>query len=180
MDSPKNRDVESRFTKIDDLYGDSANYDVETEAILVIYSGGLHPSKVTQLLGVDPTDTVAIGEPIIRTTGIGSIGRVNGWFLDSRKHVKSKDLRRHLDWLVDQLKGSVNEIRLLQQMEGVQMYVKCLWRTKSETGGPALWPEQMAGLAAMNLECYIHFMCYPEPEQPEVEPPADDPEYPVQ
>jgi hypothetical protein len=33
------------------------------------------------------------------------------------------------------------------------MRVNCVWWSAAGHGGPTLWPEQMAALAALNLEC---------------------------
>ena len=33
------------------------------------------------------------------------------------------------------------------------MTVNCIWYSRSGHGGPTLWPEDMADLARLNLEC---------------------------
>lgn len=45
------------------------------------------------------------------------------------------------------------------------MTVFCLW---CGDGSPVLWPEQMQGLAALNLECSFEFTYYPEEELDEI------------
>src|SRR5437764_3875755 len=97
--------IAPHFTPLND-----SNRDVErTCAELRIYPGELHPSAITALLGVTPTETVAIGEPIrVKNRVRAPIGKANGWFLSSEEHVHSNDLRRHLDWLIAKLEQSKN------------------------------------------------------------------------
>ena len=138
--------------------------DVErTCAKLLIYPGELHPSALTTLLGITPTDTVAIGErKRPNSLGRAPIGKVNGWFLSSEGRVQSNDLRRHLDWLIAKLEPSQEQLRKLQSKAGVRMYVSCPWWSRSGGGCATLWPEQMRALAALNLECTISFADYSE------------------
>jgi hypothetical protein len=132
-----------------------------TCATLCIYLGEMHPNAATELLGTQPSKIVAVGEHgRVNRLGLAPIGKINGWFLSSEDSVKSKDLRRHLDWLVAKLRPSRDGLGKLQLKEGVQMYVSCPWWSRSGGGGPSLWPEQMRGLAELNLECTITFADY--------------------
>jgi Domain of unknown function (DUF4279) len=155
-DTPVN-ETASRFTQLDD-----ANASCErTSAELVIYSGDLHPSRVTELLGLSPTRTVATGEKSpSNSRGLVRVGTLNGWFLSSEEHVSSKDLRRHIDWLIAQLRPHASSLGALQQASEVRMYVQCPWWSRTGGGGPSLWPQQMRGLADLNLECTIDFADY--------------------
>ncbi|UXM95623.1 DUF4279 domain-containing protein [Bartonella sp. HY329] len=74
------------------------------------------------------------------------------WELSSENFVNSLDIRRHLDWLLNELKPSKNYLLHLQRDEKIQMYVKGIWWSKYGDGGPMIWPEHMALLAEMNLE----------------------------
>jgi hypothetical protein len=50
-------------------------------------------------------------------------------------------------------------------MQGVRMHVNCSWWSESDLGCFTLWPEQMAGLAALNLECSFNLSFY-GPDEP--------------
>jgi hypothetical protein len=151
--------VLSRFTPINDDNKSCAR----TCAELRIYSGDIHPLTVTHLLGISPTSVVAKGEKSPpNSLGRSRVGKINGWFLSSEPNVQSKDLRRHLDWLMKQLWPASDALRALQAVPGIRMYVYCPWWSEDGGGGPALWPEQMKMLAELNLECTIDFADYSE------------------
>jgi hypothetical protein len=157
MTTERRDSTESFFSPVND-----ENEDIErTCAILCIYAGEMHPDVVTDLLKIRPTDVVAVGERgKVNRLGLAPIGKINAWFLSSEHHVKSKDLRRHLNWLIGQLRPSRDFLTKLQLKEGVRMYVSCPWWSRSGGGGPSLWPEQMLGMAELNLECTITFADY--------------------
>lgn len=147
----------SYFNPIDDA-DESCD---RTCAKLLIYSGAMKPSEVTDLLGIQPTDYVAIGEErSSHSTGRTRIGKVNGWFLSSESHVDSKDLRRHVDWLIEKLQGHSESLKKLQARDGIRMTVSCIWWSKYGGGGPTLWPKQMRDLVKLNLECSFDFQYY--------------------
>ena len=126
-----------------------------TYAELRIYPGHIKPATVSDILGLEPTELVVIGEPII---GTSAIGKHNGWFLSSESFVDSKDLRAHLDWLLMMLQESVEGLRKLQNTIGVSIYVYCAWWSRCGECGPTLWPKQMRQLALLNLECSFSFI----------------------
>jgi hypothetical protein len=137
-----------------------------TCAELRIYSGVMKASEVTSLMGIQPTGYEAVGEErSSATTGRIRIGKVNGWFLSSEPFAKSKDLRRHLDWLYEKLEPHSEDIKLLQAKNGIKMLVHCIWWAKYGGGGPTLWPKQMRNLADLNLECSFDFQYYGESEE---------------
>lgn len=78
---------------------------------------------------------------------------MNGWFLSTGGVVASRDVRHHLDWLLERLMPARGALVALQQCAGVRMSVVCVWWSREGHGGPTLWPEQMRGLADLNLEC---------------------------
>lgn len=141
---------ENAYSSYDTPYDDKADYCDRTCAKLRIYTGEMKPSVVTELLGIQPTDFVQKG---VSAEGIKAIGKLNGWFLSSETFVNSKDLRRHLDWLIEILEKCVEGLRQLQMKEGVHMSINCIWWSRYRNGGPTLWPKQMRGLAELNLEC---------------------------
>lgn len=150
-------DIHSRRTPIDDEYGTCER----TYAELRLYCGAMHPSAITSLLGVNPTSQVVLGEPG-RTNSLGRapIGKLNGWFLSSEGNVESKDVRRHIDWLIAKLKPSSDALHELQAKPDIRMSVNCIWWSRFGDGGPTLWPDQMRALADLNLECSFDFADY--------------------
>jgi hypothetical protein len=149
----------SYFTPLDDFEENCER----TLAKLRIYPGDTTAAEVTKLLGVPPTSSVTKGERIATNVpGQFRTGNINGWFLSSEAFVKSKDLRRHLDWLLTKVEGSVDALKELQRRPDVRMCVCCIWWSKHGGGGPSLWPQQMHRLAALNLECSFDFQYYGE------------------
>ena len=142
--------ADSRLTPYDDWYSTCERSD----ATFAIYSPDLDPEYISVRLKIVPTSRQRVGE----VAGPNSIGRfrgynIGGWFLSSEAHVQSRDLRRHLDWLLAQLLPLAPEVLAIQELPGVKMRVNCIWWSAFASGGPTLWPEQMAGLASLNLEC---------------------------
>lgn len=157
MTAHENTDIQSRLTPTDDTYETCE----KTHVVLRIYSGEMHPSQVTNLLGLGPTRYVAVGEAGgVNSLGRAPIGKLNGWFLSSEGSVESKDMRRHLDWLIAKLQQSEDALRELQARSDVRMSVNCVWWSRYGEGGPTLWPEQMRALADLNLECSFDFADY--------------------
>lgn len=151
----------SRFTPLRD-----ENPDVDrVGAELVVYPGAMNPSEVTKLTGLRPTRTVVVGQrSSVNSLGLSSVGETNGWFLSSEGLVKSKDIRRHLDWLLAKLTEARSGLRELQGTVGARMYICCVFWTNSGGGSATLWPEQMHALAELNLECTFAFADYGEPD----------------
>jgi hypothetical protein len=91
--------------------------------------------------------------------------KFNGWFLSSEDKVASKDVRRHLDWLLDLIWPARLPLADLQQTSGVKIDVNCVWWSASGHGGPTLWPEQMGRLAELGLECGFDVYFFGEEEE---------------
>lgn len=146
----------SYLTQIDDNYPTCER----TKAVLRIHCGSRSPSSISALLQVVSSDIVEAGLPRKSRRGYaGPLGKVNLWMLDSEANVLSKDLRRHLDWLLDQLEPASGQIRELRK-SGVVIDIWCVWWSKTGEGGPALWPEQMCRIARLDLELSIGFSYY--------------------
>jgi hypothetical protein len=121
----------------------------------------MHPEEVTALLKVEPTHLTVLGRPVqFNSRGKSHIARLNMWLLDSEGIVSSKDLRRHLDWIISKVRPNCDALFSLQQLLDVKMDVSCVWWSLHGDGGPTLWPEQMLGLAELNLEVSIGFAYY--------------------
>lgn len=125
----------------------------ECYAELSIYPGDIHPEKITILLGVNPTQINVAGASVTNSRGRTREIKLSGWFLSSKNNVMSKDLRDHIDWVVNQLSPVTERLNEIQNTCGVKMTLKCVWRSKYGHSGPVLWPEQMVGVAGLGLEC---------------------------
>jgi hypothetical protein len=79
------------------------------------------------------------------------------WLLSSEFAVESKDLRHHLDWLLNAVIPSEKSLREIQEFQSTKMAISCFWWSNYGDGGPAIWPEQMAMLHRLNLELNISF-----------------------
>ncbi len=149
--------MQSRLTPLDDDYQTCER----TCAVLRVYPGAMSPSEVTNVLGVQPTDSVVAGQRGKENSlGLARTGKINAWLLSSEAAVHSRDLRHHLDWLLDAVEAAAAELKSLQAQPGVRMSVNCIWWSRYGDGGPAIWPEQMARLAQLNLECSFEFSNY--------------------
>ena len=127
-----------------------------TRAQLLVYPDERTHEEITRMLGVEPTTAHNKGD--LRTNSIGRTSRVplNVWFLSSEHDVDSRDLRDHLDWLTGRLSGTESKLHALQSERATTMRVSCSWWSAHGRGGPALWPEQMAALARLKLECTFY------------------------
>src|SRR5207253_2980971 len=122
-----------------------------TYATFCLYQYALDHVLVSEELRIEARMTQKRGEvdhpqaqdPFIYTTG--------GWFLSSEGVVQSRDARRHIDWLLDQLEPASRALQKLQTA-GCWMEISCYWLSRSGHGGPTLSPYQMSRLAALRLE----------------------------
>ena len=158
--SDKMRTELSRITPYDDDYATCER----TLAALRIYADNLDPDMVTDCLGIRPTSSQRKGEIKTNSRGKQRTIKIGAWFLSSEDRVQSKDLRRHLDWLLALVLPRAEAVRSLQTIDGVTMNVNCIWWSARGGGGPTLWPEQMRGLADLNLECSFDVSFYDEEE----------------
>lgn len=118
------------------------------------------------MLGIQPTSFQNQGDRITNSIGRTRTAKVTMWALSSEPFVSSKDVRAHLDWLLERLSNSTAALRDLQQRDG-KMGVSCPWWSRGGHGGPTLWPEQMRQLADLNLECSFDVMFYPDDDAKE-------------
>jgi len=119
-----------------------------TYSSLRIHSKHIHPDVITDLLKVKPTEITVAG-----TTCLGGRKHINGWYLSTKGKLKSKDSRRHIDWILDKIEAASKEIKELQK-QGVFMDIPCYWGSASGNGGPTISPVQMARLVVLNLEVW--------------------------
>ena len=135
------------------MYDDAYATCGETYVTLRIYQ--IHPDEVTARLRLQPDSVLVKGERWKTRAGRSSVpARVNGWFFTSKGRVESRDVRRHLDWLLDQIEphaGTLGEL----QASGGKMDVSCYWESLSGHGGPTLSPSTMGRLAVLGLETWF-------------------------
>jgi hypothetical protein len=151
----------ARLTPMNDEYQTCER----TCAELRIYGEALDTDNLTRILGVSPTRTVRKGDVRRGIRGKGFTAKSNGWFLSSESHVESKDVRRHIDWILGQVECKSNVILSVGATEDVLMTVHCAWWSRAGQGGPTLWPEQMRRLAALDLECSFDISFYGDDDE---------------
>jgi hypothetical protein len=135
-------ETDSRWS-FDDVYATCH----DTHATLCIYlPDGFDPSVVSETLGIQASRTQVRGEVLK--------GRLRhwptAWFLRSEEQVQSKDLRRHIDWLLDQLVGKSEYIQDLQRA-GADIHIGCFWVSAFGHGGPMLDRHILERLVALGL-----------------------------
>jgi len=125
-----------------------------TYATLRIFRDDLDPDAVSSVLGIAPSDRHRKGD----TRRSGYIEKSGAWFLSSKGHLQSKDVQRHIMWILDQLADRVGILHQLQD-EGCSMDIFCYWVSASGQGGPTLSPELMRRLAEAELEVGFDIYC---------------------
>lgn len=152
--------ISSRFTPIKD---EDPECD-RTEVTIAIYN--IDPELITNKLGIVPTRSQKIGKPRIMPSSVERMGKVNSWLLSSEdSYISSKDIRTHLDWVLDKLEPARTQLHEIQQLPEVKMVLRCPWWSKHGGGGPTLWPEQMERMARLNLECSFEFAYYEDDDE---------------
>jgi hypothetical protein len=76
------------------------------------------------------------------------IGR---WFLSTKGVTASKEVRRHVNWILERLDGKDEILRSLQE-GGNRMNLLCYLLSADGHGGPILSPAIMRRLGALELE----------------------------
>jgi hypothetical protein len=133
---------------MDDYDDDYATCE-EAYASFRIYHDALDLEGVTRDLCIQPTDTFE-----------------GGWILGTEGAISSRDIRRHLDWLIAQLEPRQQVIENLRAA-GCQMDVFCYWRWTGQ-GGPTISPRNMAGMGKLGLELGFDIYCIPSADSWEV------------
>lgn len=139
----------SRITPVSSDYETCAECYVK----LMIYPGEMHPDEITNVMQVSPTLINVAGEKVTNSRGLTREVKDSGWFLSTEGYVLSKDLREHIDWVVEKISPYSESLRAVQKIDGVKVTLKCVWFSLLGHSGPVLWPEQMRALADLDLEC---------------------------
>lgn len=139
-----------------DEYDDSYPTCSETHVSLCLYHATSDPEGASTTLGITPSKSARSGGNDMRPTR-----RPSSWILSSDDQVDSRDIRRHLDWLLSQLVG--NEAGLHQLTDaGWRGVVSCYWMSATGHGGPWITSPQMRALGELGLE--LQFDIYFDPE----------------
>lgn len=134
-------------------YDDTYNTCKKTDAALRIAHLDLDPEHISARLQVQPTSSIQRGQ---RWPGVRRPTKTGLWLLDTEGQIQSRDLRRHLDWIIDALAGKAAILADLRA-EGYEMDVFCNWVRLGGTGGPTLSPRNMQGLGKLGLELGFEF-----------------------
>jgi len=108
----------------------------------------MDPDRVSERLGVAPTHVQRQGD----LTKSGAVIRLNGWFLSSKDQVDSRDVRRHIDFVLAQVLPVGDSLRSLLR-SGVRGDISCYWVSYRGQGGPCISPRQARSLADLGLDC---------------------------
>jgi uncharacterized protein DUF4279 len=128
------------------MYDDDYPTCKATYATLCIYHDELEPDVVSSRLGLTPSKSQKKGQEL----GPNRLAPLGGWFLSSEDHVISKDVRRHVAWILDQLEGREEQFLKLKD-EGYRTLIFCYWLSAHGHGGPELDPEIMQRLVSFGL-----------------------------
>jgi Domain of unknown function (DUF4279) len=132
-------------------YDDDYPTCLKTYAGLRIYHDDLDPERISSLMGIAPCQTQVRGQ--VQTTSIGKefIPPIGGWFLSTEGITASRDVRRHVAWILDRLAGKDEILRSLQT-EGCRIDMFCYWLSADGHGGPIVSPAIMRRLGELELE----------------------------
>jgi hypothetical protein len=116
-----------------------------------LFKEDLNPDDVSRLLGLEPSRVQRKGEQQYPKNPESPLRfRSGGWHLSTKGHVESRDLRRHLDWLLERLEPK-RDILLRLSREGCAMDLFCFWCSARGQGGPELDAVRMGRLSALGL-----------------------------
>jgi hypothetical protein len=136
-----------------------------TFATLRVYPERLDPDEVTRRLGIEPSNLQRKGDPLTKSKQ-PVLAKTHGWFLTTEGAIESRDVRKHLDWLLERLVPRAEAVRSLQA-DGCSMDISCYWLSFSGHGGPSVRPAQMAELARLGQELWFDvYFCGSQEAEP--------------
>ena len=118
-----------------------------TYATLCIYPPETgDPAALSEKLGLRPSRTQVHGEEVH-----GKLKNwPSAWFLGTQGKVETNELRRHIDWLLEQVEDKAEVIQTIQA-EGAEVHLSCFWVSAFGHGGPMLDPHILKRLARLNI-----------------------------
>jgi len=120
-----------------------------TYATLCIYHDKLGIDDIQIDIDLLPDKIITKGERV----GL-SFARKNGWLLGTGGRVKSKDLRAHIQWIINRISDKKSEFIALKQ-QGFEIRISCLWISAVGNGGPLLDHKMISDLAELPVD--LHF-----------------------
>lgn len=141
------------FTPIDNNYN-SCDY---TYVDFTVYSKF---DNIENSVSFTPDFHQSKGDVVIKSLKKKMIAKCDLWSVSSDKKLSSKDVRHHLNYILEIIYPHRDIILHLQNL-GHKMQMKCVWFANDAIGGgPAICPKQMEKLSDLNLE--LNFSFYPE------------------
>ena len=122
-------------------------YCEKTCAMLLVSGDCIESDEFTRLLGVGPTETA-------------KTGACSGWRLSSESHLQSKNLERHIHWILDQIPDKKDVIKHLKLERNCQIDIGCWWKGAPRVDGlgPFLTPETLRRVADFDLNLIFYFL----------------------
>ncbi len=123
-----------------------------THVDLRIYSDILTSHEISCRLGIEPDKKRDKGS--VRKSVLGNVfvADKTTWIFSTEKKVNSRDMRRHMDYLLQALADSKDAIRQLQKEPGICIDVWCVWWSAHGHGGPTLSWDEMRELSELQLD----------------------------
>lgn len=98
------------------------------------------------MLSLSPSDAHRKGD-LLHSVPAG----MGGWFLSSKGKLESRDVRRHVVWILDQLEPNKDALFRLQD-SGYETNIFCYWISANGHGGPDLDRDFMERLVSLRLD----------------------------
>lgn len=121
-----------------------------TYSTLSIYHSSADPHLITDILQIVPDRTNLAGEKLASKR----ISKNSGWFLSTLDKVDSKDLRAHLEYLLQIVIPKVEQIKELIASE-YKLAIWCFWESANGNGGPIIDHELMKSLSLVPIDLYF-------------------------
>jgi len=133
-------------------YNDAYETCDRTYAELRIYTGELNPAIITQRLGIKPSEIRQKGVLWTTPSGRERPAKKNAWFLSSEATVNSRDLRRHIDWLLTWFENKKKDFQELITIDEIQASIWIIWWSAHGHGGPTLAPKHLNALGELGID----------------------------
>ena len=138
---------------------------LETYANLRIFSDALHPSEISEILGLEATDTI----PLNAESKYRVRRETNYWSWNSNTVISSTDNLEHVAAITQRLSGKRAQLDQLRT-RGCEIDICCYW-VSSGQGGPFVDRSMLTSLSELDLE--IWWDVYFGEESEYAPPPAD-------
>ena len=127
----------------------------ETYATFRLYDPQLDPDEISDLMQIKSTRQWRMGQELVPMDGEKPrTANLGGWLLSSRDRINSLDAARHLEFLLDRLQGTGSCLKTLKA-RGYKMDVVVAWFSDSWNTCPAITPQIMQKLAALDLSLWF-------------------------